>query len=269
MRRRLSILACGVSLQFDEETSKRVEATYLTPDVVEQRRRLVDLVAMKPGERVVDIGSGPGLLACDIAAAFGPDGAVDGVDPSDSMLAIARRREPPPGSAPIEFHRGDAYKLPFDEGTFDAAVSTQVYEYVEDMPAALAEARRVLRPGGRILILDTDWDSVVWHSRDEERMRRILAAWDEHLADPHLPRKLTGLLERAGFSVTELAAIPLLNAGYDMNTYSAGLVGFVRGFVPGHQGLTHEDADAWAADLASLGRDYFFSVNRYVFVAAR
>jgi arsenite methyltransferase len=164
-------------LQFDEEASRRVDAVYRTPDVVAQRRDVVRLLAPARGERILDIGSGPGMLACELAEAVGPDGAVDGVDPSESMLAIARRREPAPGAGPVRYAAADACALPFDAGTFDAAVCTQVYEYVEDMPAALAEARRVLRDGGRLLVLDTDWDSIVWHSSDPERMRRVLAAW--------------------------------------------------------------------------------------------
>jgi hypothetical protein len=65
-------------------------------------------------------------------------------------------------------------------------------------------------------------------------MRKILAAWDEHLADPHLPSRLTSLLNQAGFAVTHRSAIPLFNARYDPRTYSAGLIGFIEAFVPGH-----------------------------------
>jgi arsenite methyltransferase len=135
------------------------------------------------------------------------------------------------------------------------------------MPAALAEARRVLRPGGRLLVLDTDWDSIVWRSGDRERMRRVLAAWDEHLADPHLPARLSGLLAAAGFTIAARTTIPILNAGANPDTYSAGLVGFISAFVPGRAGVTEEEARAWAADLAAQGDDAFFSINRYVFVA--
>jgi SAM-dependent methyltransferase len=144
-----------------------------------------------------------------------------------------------------------------------------VYEYVQDMPAALGEAFRVLRGGGRLLVLDTDWGSIVWHSGDAERTRRVLAAWDEHLADPYLPRRLTRLLSDAGFSLAGREAIPLLNAGYDPNTFSAGLMGFIREFVPGRRGLTEADTQAWAEDLKALGDDYFFSLNRYLFLAVR
>jgi SAM-dependent methyltransferase len=185
------------------------------------------------------------------------------------MLRIASAREPAAGAARVEFAAGSAEALPLEDGSVDVAVATQVYEYVEDMPGALAEARRVLRPGGRLLILDTDWDSIVWHSGDEERMRRMLAAWDEHLAHPGLPRVLRGLLVEAGFSVTRRAVIPILNAGHDPDTYSAGLIGFIAAFVPGRRGLTEADAAAWAQDLRGLGPDYFFSLNRYVFLARR
>jgi arsenite methyltransferase len=256
-------------LQFDEEASRRVEASYTTPDIVAQRRAVIAALALEPGEEVLDIGSGPGLLAADMAEVVGSEGRVVGVDPSESMLVLARHRNASPGAAPTEFRAAEAGALPFEDASFDAAVSTQVYEYLEDVPAALDEAHRVLRPSGRLLVLDTDWDSIVWRSSDDERMHRVLAAWDEHLADPHLPRRLSRLLGDAGLRVAHRSALPILNTGYDPNTYSANLIGFVSGFVPGRGGLAEHDVAAWRDDVLAQGDDAFFSLNRYVFVAVK
>ena len=235
-------------LQFDAETSRRLEASYLTPDVVEQRRVLLERLALRPGEDVLDIGSGPGFLVDEMAAIVGVDGSVRGIDPSENMRQLAAARPRPSDAAPVTFGPGEANALPFADASFDVVTSTQVYEYVADLAGALTEARRVLRPGGRLLVLDTDWDSIVWHSSDPDRMRRVLEAWDEHLTDPHLPRLLTDLLSDAGFAITQRSTIPLFNAGYAANTYSAGLIGFISGFVPGRGGLSAADVQAWAQD---------------------
>lgn len=242
-------------LQFDDDTARQVESTYQTPDIVEQRRVTRAQLALKEGEHVLDIGSGPGFLAAEMAAEVGPEGRVVGLDPSASMLALGRRR-----GAPVELVEGDALALPFPDETFDVAIATQVYEYVADMPGALAEARRVLRPRGRLLILDTDWDSIVWHSSDRDRMQRVLLKWNDHLADPYLPRRLPRLLREAGFDLAEAMIIPILNRGADPAAFSLGVLPLIAKFV-GDPG--------WAADLNAMGEDYFFSLNRYVFVAYR
>jgi arsenite methyltransferase len=253
-------------LEFDEETARQVESAYTTPDVIEQRRAFRSAIGLRPGERVLDIGSGPGFLAVEMAEEVGPEGRVVGVDPSESMLAMSRRRAP---GATTEFRSGDALELPFPDESFDVAVSTQVYEYVKDVPTALAEARRVLRPGGRLLILDTDWDSIVWHSNDPQRMRRVLEAWNEHLADPYLPRRLPGLLAAAGLELRTCSVIPLLNRTYDRDAFSSRLIDVIAGFVPGRDDVSEAEAAAWAEDVRELGADYFFSLNRYVFAATR
>ncbi|HEU5265704.1 MAG TPA: hypothetical protein VFU35_03345, partial [Jatrophihabitans sp.] len=101
------------------------------------------------------------------------------------------------------------------------------------------------------------------------RMRRVLTAWDEHLADPHLPRRLGPLLTGAGMTITNRCALPLLNTGGREDVYSRGLIGFISGFVPGRAGITADEVRAWADDLRTLGDDYFFSLTRYVFLAVK
>jgi arsenite methyltransferase len=262
-RVRHSLASMSDQLAFDEAQSRAVEAVYAFPDVVEQRRATLAALGLRPGERVLDIGCGPGYLASEMAEVVGDEGFVLGVDPSPAMLAIAARR----AASGMVLAEGDALSLPAPDGSFDAAVSTQVYEYVADIAGALAEARRVLKPGGRLLILDTDWDSIVWRSSDDARMARVLAAWDEHLAHPHLPRRLPELLAGAGLTLQKAAVVLVVNVGYKRETYSAGVLGMIADFVAGRQGVSAEEASAWADDLRGLGSNYFFSLNRYLFVA--
>jgi arsenite methyltransferase len=254
-------------LQFDENAARHIQRLYSTPDVVQQRAEVLALLAAQPGERVLDVGSGPGFLVASLADAVGAGGAVHGLDPSAPMNTVARGLLETRPWATID--AGDAVELPYPDGAFDAAVSTQVYEYVSDLPRALSELRRVLRPGGRALVLDTEWDSVVWHAADRQRHRRIMAAWEEHLVHPHLPCTLPGHLRRAGFRVTGRHLIPLFNPRYEQNTFSALTMEMIGRFVAGRQGLTEADGDAWMADLRERGAedDYLFSVNRYCFVA--
>src|ERR671938_611827 len=226
-------------LSFDEEGARRIQRVYSTPDVVQQRAEVLALLAAQPGERVLDIGSGPGFLVASLAEAVGAGGAVHGIDQSPLVNARPWAR----------IDDGDALQLPYPDGAFDAAVSTQVYEYVADIPRALAELHRVLRLGGRALVLDTDWDSVVWHVADRERHRRVMAAWEEHLVHPHLPCTLPGHLRRAGFRVTGRHLIPLFNSRLEPNTFSALNMELIARFVVGRHGLTDADAEAWMADL--------------------
>jgi SAM-dependent methyltransferase len=258
-------------MPFDEDLVRRLVEVYTTPDVVGQRETTLEILDLQPGERVLDIGSGPGFLAASMAERVGPGGGVFGIDLSEPMLAHARSLPAQPEAAPMAFALGDATALDHPDASFDAAVCTQVYEYVPDLDAALAELHRVLRPGGRALVLDTDWDTAVWHTRDRARMARVMSAWEEHLADPWLPRTLARRLEGAGLAVERREVLPLANLTFDERTYSAGMMGFVANFVPGHRGVTEEEAAAWLAELRELAErgEYFFSINRYLFLARR
>lgn len=162
------------TLHFDDEVSQRVEACYTTPDVISQRRDILSALTLHSGERVLDVGSGPGFLALEIANAVGPSGAVCAIDPSESMVAMTRMRC---ADRPwVEARIGTSEALPFGDCDFDAVVATQVLEYVPNVMKSLQEAFRILRPRGRLLIVDTDWDSIVWHSTDRSRMMRVLSA---------------------------------------------------------------------------------------------
>jgi arsenite methyltransferase len=255
---------------FDDTASRKLEAVYQTPDVIAQRHRTLTALEAREGEHILDVGAGPGLLIADMAAVVGPGGHVTGLEISDSMLAVAHRRFASSAIADrVTLVKGDAAALPFPDASFDAATSTQVYEYVPDVDQALAELYRVLRPGGRALILDTDWASIVWNTTDQPRMDRVLAAWVERFADPHLPRSLSRSLRDAGFRIHRRDVLALLNPEHDPNTYSVTNASIMADFVTGRHDLTPDEVQAWQRDLAQLGDEgrYFFSLNRYLFLA--
>jgi arsenite methyltransferase len=257
---------------FDDAAAKAVEAAYLTPDVVAQRARVLELLAPKSNEHLIDIGAGPGLLAFDLARLVGPEGRVVVLDAAPAMVAMAKARLHDLQQATCM--QGDAVNLEFPDASFDAAVSTQVYEYVADMPRALGELYRVLKPGGRALVLDSDWRSIVWHSSENQRMERMLRCWDDHLKDPHLPAKLGPLLARAGFTVRSVEVVPMLSATWQPVSYAGAITRFIHDFVrnngPRH-GIDPDEIDAWFEDQQSLitRGEFFFSLNRYAFVATR
>jgi arsenite methyltransferase len=259
-------------LTFDAAAARAVEALYLTPDVVAQRARVIDLLAPAPGEQILDVGVGPGLLALDLARLVGETGRLVGLDLAPAMVEMAAARLEEASQAEVRV--GDATALDLPDAGFDAAVSTQVYEYVADMPRALAELHRVLRPGGRALILDTDWRSIVWHSSDTARMDRVLHVWDAHLADPHLPARLGPLLRRAGFEVRRAEVLPMFAPRWQPVSYAGGMIRSIRNFARANGaagGLDAETLEAWWSDQEALiaADEFFFSVNRYAFLATR
>jgi arsenite methyltransferase len=254
-------------LEFVAGLAKQLDANYRTRDVVRRRGLVREAVAAQPGERIIDVGCGPGYYVAELAEAVGPSGLVAGVDQSGPMLDIARSRCE--GLANTQLAEGDAAALPHDDEAFDAALSVQVLEYVGDVPAALAEIRRVLRPGGRVVLWDVDWSTLSWHSADPERMARVLAAWDQHVAHPSLPPRLAPMLRAAGFVDVRMDAHAFATAELTGEAYAGSLLPLVEPFAA-HVGDA-EEAAAWGAEQRELGErgEFYFAVVQACFSARR
>ena len=247
-----------VRLEFDESLANSLEVLYNRRDLVRRRRLVREAVAAQPEERVLDLGCGPGFYIAELLDQVGVDGAITGVDASGPMLAVAAKRVQ--GHDNVELHESDATNLPVPDGAFDAVVSVQVLEYVPDVSAVLAEIHRVLRPGGRVVIWDVDWATVSWHTADPARMRRMLDAWDRHLAHPSLPRTLTPRLHDAGFVDVTADGHAFVTNALDPETYGGSLMGTIAQYAVDQAGADAADADAWKAEqkqLAARGAFYF------------
>ncbi len=109
--------------------------------------RVAAAAGVGPGQKVLDVASGTGVLACAAAERVGPGGSVVGLDPNEEMRAVARRK-----NSFIEWRDGRAEALPFQDESFDAVVSQFGFMFFEDQPGALREMMRVLRPGGRLAV---------------------------------------------------------------------------------------------------------------------
>jgi len=249
-------------LEFDEATANALEVLYATRDVRRRRALVHEALGAAAAEQILDVGCGPGFVVAEIVERVGRDGTVAGVDSSPAMLALAARRLAAHDN--VDLREGVATALPFADATFDAALSVQVLEYVDDVPAAIAELHRVIRPGGRLVLWDVDWETVSMYSTDEARMRRMLAAWDGHLAHRSLPQTLTATVREQGFVDVCLAGHAFTTSDFTRDAYGASLVHTIESYLAGLADVAEQDRIGWADEqraLGEAGRFYFSCVQ--------
>ncbi len=149
-------------------------------------RSLVETAALRPGERVLDVACGTGVVTRLAAKRVGAGGKVVGLDLNAGMLAVARSRAPA-----IEWREGSATELPLPDAAFDAVLCQQGLQFFPDRPAALREMRRVLVPGGRLALS-------VWRSLEWSPGHRALAdALERHIGSE------TAAIMRAPFALAD------------------------------------------------------------------
>jgi len=184
---------------------------------------LVDRANIQRGARVLDVASGTGVVARAAATRLGDGGAVTGLDINPGMLAVARSLPADAGAASIEWQEGSVLALPFADAAFDVVLCQLGLQFFPDRPAALAEIRRVLVPGGRtgISVFGPIEHNPATHALADALDRHVgqgasLAKRNEHvLADTD---ELRMLLEEAGFrdvvieSVTKTVRFPSATA---------------------------------------------------------
>jgi ubiquinone/menaquinone biosynthesis C-methylase UbiE len=177
------------------------------------KARSFELLGLVEGDQVLDVGCGTGGDVRAIAGRF-PGVSVLGIDASEEKVREARALSlglP----RPVDFRVGDACALAFDDETFDASRADRVLHHLVDPRRALLEMARVTRSGGRVVVSDTDYDSLVVEAPDVALTGRILAHHTARMECGRVGRRLPGLLRDAGLGSVRVAPYAALATDYD------------------------------------------------------
>ncbi|MEW2402636.1 methyltransferase domain-containing protein [Streptomyces sp. NPDC046862] len=246
----------GHTRQSTDELIAVLDAADALPGARELRALSYELLRIEPGTSVADVGCGAGRAVVELAER---GARAVGVDPDERMIAVARERWPD-----CDFRIAGAYGLGLADASVDGYRADKVFHELGEPERALAEARRVLVPGGRIVLIGQDWDTFVIDSDDPALTRTIVHARADLTPGPRAARRYRNLLLEAGFGgvtievhtgvFTGPVMLPLLT-GLAEGACSSGTV-------------TRKQADAWITEQrARAGADRLF-LALPMFVAA-
>ena len=192
------------------------------------RRRAVELIGARPGDRILDVATGTGKVAADLGARVQPGGSVLGVDISPAMIRVARRRF---GDRPgLTYVVGDALALPTEDGTFDAAAIAFGMRNLPDYRLGFAQLARSVRPGGRVVCLEI--------ARPRSRVARILQFWFDRIVP--IVGRLAGQGGAYGYLVRSVKGYPgpdrIAEIMREVGLEDVGWVGMSGGIVTLHTG---------------------------------
>jgi SAM-dependent methyltransferase len=244
------------------------------PVVPSRHRWLAGLLGAEPGDRVVDLGCGTGASLVEVAPDLGGGLAV-GVDASHAALGRTADALAPAVAAgtarvlPVQADLKDP--LPFPDAAFDRLLCHNVLECLPDPEALAAEAGRVLRPGGRLVLGHSDYDTLVFASEDLDLTRRLVRAYCDaqqpwmDAVDGTIGRRLAAIAGRAGLDVLDVQAQVVV----DRHLVPGGLAwGYARNLADTLRGVgdaAPEELEGWLAGLRRLeaAGAFLFSLNDY------
>ncbi|MGH8882441.1 MAG: methyltransferase domain-containing protein [Stackebrandtia sp.] len=171
---------------------ERLDSIDSLPDAIALRERGYELLRPEPGHAVVDVGCGSGRAVHELSRR---GVQAHGVDPSDVMIEAARNRWPG-----MDFRLAPAERLPFGDGELDGYRTDKVLHVLESPQAAIDEARRVLRPGGRAVLVGQDWDLIAIDADDPDLTRRLVRTRAAGMSSPNIARGYSNMLRDNGFT---------------------------------------------------------------------
>jgi len=258
------------TFEFDENVASQLSRLFQTEPLRKLRHDYFAFFNVQPEDNVLDVGCGTGANALALAEFLHDRCRITGIDSSEPMLAIARHQlRNSTYEDRITYDSGDAHRLPYKNSTFDSAMMIQVLEYSKEPIALLRETMRVLKPGGKLFVADTDWDTIVWNSSFKERTRRIVLLWSDHEADGWQGRKIREYLIRSEFDQIRGELFHMSETSFAEDTYAFQLTNLISDYLIRSEKMSAAEIQEWVEDLGAKNAldHFYFSLNRYAFVA--
>lgn len=239
-----------------------------TRDLEATNLKLCETVAARPGERLLEVGSGSGILCRMLTPQLLPDGIIVGMDISPEMSAEARKYAFAEGIAKgIDFTTGAAEALPYLDASFDGAVAARLLLHVADPDVVIREMERVVKPGGRVVVMDWDFDTVTVDHPDRELTRRLLH-WrnDHHGGNNWSGRQLWRRMQTAGLK--NVSVHPWVSvAHFETDALTQSLWRAAEVACQGGE-ISPAEQEAWVQELkGSLQAGTYFASIVYFIVA--
>jgi ubiquinone/menaquinone biosynthesis C-methylase UbiE len=252
-----------------ERFIERLELRGKDPTFVGYREAYLQLIDLPHTSEVLEIGCGSGVVTRAIAAHDGFAGTVTGIDQSPHFIAIAESLAAADGVGDrVAFAVGDAHALDVADASYDAAVAHTLLSHVRDPLAVLAEAARVVRPGGTVAIFDGDYASLSFGCSDARLGQAMEPALQlTIMSSPRVMRELPRLLPRVGLRLIATQAHVYAEAG--SSTFMLNLAETYAPLVATAGQLSATQVDTWLVDQRRSAADgtFFATCNYYAYVA--
>ena len=221
---------------------------------------------IQPGQHVLDVGCGIGDQAFAMANLAGKTGSVTGTDISTAMITMAQHRHAMT-DLPLQFFVAPAAQQPFADASFDIIRTERVLMYLKNIDDVFAEYKRLLKPGGKLLVFDVDWDALVLPHPNKQLTRRIVEFISDGFPSGRIGAELFSHFKDSGFK-----EIQIRPHGYMHNLeLTQRIIGGIISTSVNHNIFTNDEINCWWAELdkADAGGKFFSCFQGFIVMGVR
>lgn len=262
-------LAAGTAEEVNPIAASLLE-TLDDPRFLQLRETLCEELHLQPGERVLELGCGPGMLLEPLYQRVGPTGKIDGLDLNPHFIRVADRRVEMLEIENATFTTGDCHTLPYDDETFDAVVAEKLLMHVAPIRRIIDEMSRVLVPGGRVVMADYDPFTVMVAGPDPSITARVMASASRVYASPMAARETAVTCVQTGLYVENVRGYLQVFEDPDAPTVSGVPTVWSEHATAGRQ-VDRGTARRWLkmVELAASEKRFLISIPFLITVAIR